>query len=128
MHNRYDVGLEQYALSVCVQATLTLEIGATVVLPAAVRYKSELAVNLGALKAAGLSGDVTSLDSASGPLTHLWTAVAWLGAALADDAGSTAMAEAEHALDALLPAMAAVWGPSDQLEKVVADDLWPFAT
>ena len=45
MHSRYDIGLEQYALSVGVEARLTLEIGNTLVLPGAMRYQTELALN-----------------------------------------------------------------------------------
>ena len=42
--------------------------------------------------------------------------------------GETALAEAEYAGDALLPAMAAVRAAADVLEGVVADDLWPLPT
>jgi glutamine synthetase len=128
MHSRYDIGLEQYALSIGVEARLTLEMGKTLVLPAAVRYQTELAVNLGALKAAGLVTDMTSLDEVSGPLADLRVALGILGAAIAADGGSTALAEAEHAREALLPAMAAVRSASDVLEGLVADDLWALPT
>ena len=43
MHSRYEIGLEQYALTIGVEAKLTLEMGTTVILPAAVRYQTELA-------------------------------------------------------------------------------------
>jgi glutamine synthetase len=128
MHSRYEVGLEQYTLSIGVEARLTLEIGSTVVLPAAVRYQTELALNLGALKKAGVEADRSTLDAVSAPLGDLRGAIATLGAALASDGGSTALAEAEHARDALLPAMAAVRAAADVLEGVVADDLWPLPT
>jgi glutamine synthetase len=42
--SRYEVYLEQYALSVTVEARQTLEIAQTVILPAALRYQQELAV------------------------------------------------------------------------------------
>ena len=71
MHSRYDIGLEQYALSVGVEARLTLEIGNTLVLPGAVRYQTELALNVGALKAAGVETDTSSLDGVSAPLADL---------------------------------------------------------
>ncbi len=61
MHSRYEIGLEQYALSIGVEARLTLEIGQTSILPAVVRQQTELAVNAGALKAAGV--DPTSRRS-----------------------------------------------------------------
>ncbi len=41
------------ALTIAVEAKLTLEVGSTVVLPAAMRYQTELAQNIAALKAAG---------------------------------------------------------------------------
>ena len=128
MHSRYEVGLEQYALSVGVEARLTLEIGSTVVLPAAVRHQTELALNIGALRSAGVEADASSLDAVSAPLAELRAALATLKDALAGDAGSTALEEATYARDALLPAMAATRAAADVLEGVVADDLWPLPT
>jgi glutamine synthetase len=128
MHSRYEIGLEQYALSVGVEARLTLEIGSTLVLPAAVRYQTEVALNLGALKAAGVEVDTASLDEVSVPLKALRSALGILRDELAPHTGSTALAEAQHARDGLIPAMAAVRAAADVLEGVVADDLWPLPT
>jgi glutamine synthetase len=128
MHSRYEIGLEQYALSVGVEARLTLEIGSTLVLPAAVRYQTEVALNLGALKAAGVEVDTVSLDEVSVPLKALRSALGILRDELAPHTGSTALAEAQHARDGLIPAMTAVRAAADVLEGVVADDLWPLPT
>ncbi|PRC55085.1 glutamine synthetase type III, partial [Mycobacterium sp. ITM-2017-0098] len=43
LESRVEVRYEMYALTVAVEAKLTLEVGSTVVLPAAVRYQTELA-------------------------------------------------------------------------------------
>jgi glutamine synthetase len=128
MHSRYEVGLEQYTRSIGVEARSTLEIGTTLVLPAAVRYQTEVALNLGALKAAGVDADTAPLDAVSTPLTSLRAALVDLRAALGAEGASTAFEEAQHAQDALLPAMAAVRAAADLLEGVVADDLWPLPT
>jgi glutamine synthetase len=128
MHSRYEIGLEHYTLSVGVEARLTLEIGTTSVLPAAVRHQTEVAQNLGALAAVGVEADRAGLEEVTAPLTALRSALATLRTALAADVGHTALAEAQHARDALLPAMAAVRAAADQLEGVVADDLWPLPT
>jgi glutamine synthetase len=128
MHSRYEVGLEQYTRSIGVEARSTLEIGTTLVLPAAVRYQTEVALNLGALKAAGVDADTAPLDAVSTPLTSLRAALVDLRAALGAEGASTAFEEAQHAQDALLPAMAAVRASADLLEGVVADDLWPLPT
>ena len=128
MHSRYEIGLEHYALSVGVEARLTLEIGTTTVLPAAVRHQTEVAQNVGALTAAGVEADTTALEEVTAPLTQLRSALAGLRSALDEHTGSSAMEEARHAQDALLPAMGAVRAAADVLEGFVADDLWPLPT
>ncbi|MDY6998118.1 MAG: glutamine synthetase III [Actinomycetota bacterium] len=128
LHSRYEVRLEQYALTIGVEAKLALEIGTTVILPAAVRYQTELAQNVATLKAAGVEADTTMLEAVTGPISDLTAAVGTLKAALAEHAGDSAMDEAKHAQEALLPAMDAVRTAADALETVVADDLWPLPT
>lgn len=128
LHSRYEVRLEQYALTIAVEAKLALELGTTVILPAAVRYQTELAQNVGALKAAGIDADTTLLQSVSAPIAELTAALATLKAALSDHSAESALDEATHAQKALLPAMEAVRAAADTLESVVADDLWPLPT
>lgn len=128
MHSRYEIGLEQYALTIRVEARLTLEMGTTIVLPAAVRYQTEVAQNLAALQAVGVEIDRAPLDTVSVPLAALRAGLATLKGALDADTGHDALGEATHARDALLPAMAEVRAAADQLEDIVADDLWPLPT
>ena len=47
---------------------------------------------------------------------------------MADEGAADAEAEARHQCDVVLPAMLAVREAVDQLEGVVADDLWPLPT
>ena len=128
MHSRYEIGLEQYALSIGVEARLTLELASTAVVPAGVRYQTELAQNLAALKKVGFETDIADLEVVSAKLTALRVALRELDSALATDPGHTAVAEATHAGTALLPAMEAVRTAADALEAVVADDLWSLPT
>lgn len=128
MHSRYEIGLEQYALTIGVEARIALEIGTTAILPAAVKHQTDIALNIGALKAAGAEPDLAPLDEVSVPLAALRAGLATLRAALKADVGHSALAEAEHARDALLPAMADVRAAADALEELVADELWPLPT
>ena len=128
LHSRYEVRLEQYVLTVAVEAKLTLEVGSTIVLPAAIRYQTELAQNVAALKAAGVEPSTAALEMVSAPIADLEAGLASLKAALSDHSAETALDEAKHAKDGLLPAMAAVRNAADALEGVVADDLWPLPT
>ena len=66
MHSRYEIALEQYILAIDVEAALTLEMANTIILPAAVRYQTELATNLAGLKKAGIEPDTTTFDEVSG--------------------------------------------------------------
>jgi glutamine synthetase len=128
MHSRYDVQLEQYALSIGVEARLTLEIGNTVILPAALRYQTELATNIAALKAIGAEVDTSTLDEVSAPLKALRAGIARLRDELGKHEHETPEAEARHAGEGLLPAMALVRAAADELEALTADDLWPLPT
>ncbi|MEQ8716472.1 MAG: glutamine synthetase III [Acidimicrobiales bacterium] len=126
--SRYEVYLEQYTLSVAVEARTTLEMAKTVVLPAAMRYQTELAANAAGLQAVGQSADMTVLDEVSTTINELTAALATLSTALAHEGDEDALGEAAHARDALLPAMIAVRTAADTLEGIVADDLWPLPT
>ena len=128
LHSRYEVRLEQYALTIGVEAKLTLEMGSTVVLPAAIRYQTELAQNVTSLRKAGLEPSTELLEAVTSTVTELTAALSTLKAALADHSAESAVDEAKHAQGALLPAMDAVRAAADALEGVVADDLWPLPT
>ena len=76
MHSRYDIALEHYVLSIGVEARMTLEMANTVILPAALRYQTELATNVASLKAAGIEGDTSTLDEVSAAIADLRAGIA----------------------------------------------------
>jgi len=128
MHSRYDVALEQYINSVHVEAKLTLEMANTMVLPAGLRYQTELATNAASLKAVGVEVDSSTLNEVSASIKALRAGIASLRSELAHKGASTVQEEAEHAGKGLLPAMSEVRAAADELETLIADDLWPLAT
>jgi glutamine synthetase len=128
IHSRYDIALEQYILSIGVEARLTLEMANTVILPAALRYQTELATNLASLKSVGAEEDGTTLSEVSASIRALRAGISALRAELGHNGASTVLKEAEQAQTGLLPAMTSVRAAADQLESLVADDLWPLAT
>ena len=75
-----------------------------------------------------VDADTTMLEAVSAPIAELTAALGTLKAALSEGAGESALDEATHAQNALLPAMDAVRAAADKLETVVADDLWPLPT
>jgi glutamine synthetase len=128
MHSRYDIALEQYILSIGVEAALTLEIAQTLVLPAVLRYQTELAQNVASLTAIGIDADPVTLLEVSTQLSALRAGIVALRQSIEKAPTGAEEELARHALEEQLPAMGAVRTAADALEGQVADDLWPLAT
>ena len=92
------------------------------------RYQTELALNASSLSALGHDFDPTTLDEVSAALGDLGKGIAMLRSEYEHDHADTEEKRAEHAQRALLPAMAAIRVAADELETLVADDLWPLPT
>ena len=106
MHSRYEIGLEQYVLTISVEANLTLEIGNTTILPAAMRYQTELAGNVAALKAAGVEADTSLARGVSPPVADLRQRLLTLADVIAHEHPEDGMEAATYCRDTVLPAMA----------------------
>jgi glutamine synthetase len=119
---RVDIAWERYVKVGNIEASAALDIARTMILPAAVRY-------LGQLYAVGpASRSVESLCARVGELTdRLSSAIEDLEHAQheAHDAGSV-KEEAEAFVNHVIPAQNELRTVADELETVVADDLWPL--
>jgi glutamine synthetase len=122
LESRFETYLEQYCMTVRVEANLTLEIAKTMLVPAGIRYQNELAATCANLRAAGLEGDTTLLEEVSSGVKSLQERIAALITSMASGY------ESENCRDSVLPAMAVVREAADELEGLVADDLWPLPT
>jgi len=119
--SRVDIYWERYVKVQNIEAGCALDIAKTMILPAAVAY-------LGRLAAAGPSRGVTTVcEQVSGLADELVDAIHALEHAqhAAHRAGSV-QAEARAFVDDVIPAQNALRSVADQLETLVADDLWPL--
>ena len=128
LHSRLDVALEQYVLSVGVEARSTLEIAKTIIFPTAMRYQTELATNAAGMIALGYEYDKRLLDQVTALIAELGDGIVQLEAALAQDHEAPLFDEARLFCDVVVPATLVVRHASDELEALVADDLWPLAS
>ncbi len=128
MHSRYEIALEQYILAIDVEAELTLEMANTMILPASLRYQTELATNASALKKAGVEVDLSTLTEVSDKIADLRAGIATLRSEIDHDDIESTEKHAEHCQKGLLPAMDSIRTAADALEALVADDLWPLPT
>ena len=130
LHSRYEVYLEQYNKSVKVEANISVKLAKTSILPAALRYQSEVVGSAAAAKALGLpSAELKVANKLAGLIVDLEKTIEGLEGALgaAHDHGDS-LKEAQYFADKVLPAMSKVRESVDALEGIVADDLWPLPT
>ena len=126
--SRLETYLEQYCLSVGVEANLTLEMASTSIFPAAIRYQNELASTCVNLKALDFEFDTETLGQVTALVKSLQTSIAELKTSMGEPESDDLLAEARHCCDVVLPLMNKVREFADTLEEVVADDLWPLPT
>jgi glutamine synthetase len=121
LESRSEIAYERYVKVQNIEANATCEIAKTQILPAAVRYLGEMA-------AASKSKGVTKLaDKVAGLTDTLLAGIEALEAAqeAAHKAGSL-HAEAKAFKEKVIPAQDVVRAAADELETLVADDLWPL--
>lgn len=128
LESRLEIYLEQYVLSVGVEAKLTVEMARTMIFPASIRYQNDLASTCSNLKILGYDFDTDTLDVMTSLVKSLQDAVSELESAIAEPASDELMAEAKHCCETVIPAMNKVRSYADALEGYVADDLWPLPT
>jgi glutamine synthetase len=116
LESRYDVWVEQYAIRANIEAEEAFSIAQTRILPAGLRQ-------LGLISEAGVSaleGEVREL------VDELVAGLGELKGANAYPEEMEGLELAKYARDKQLAAMSRVREAADNLEKIVADDLWPL--
>jgi glutamine synthetase len=122
--SRVDIAWERYVKVSNIEASCAIDIARTMILPAATRYLGELA----AAGASGASrGVATTCDRVGGLIDTLVERIDALEHAqhAAHDAG-TVEREAAAFVKEVIPAQNELRTVADELESVVADDLWPL--
>ncbi|HVP02559.1 MAG TPA: glutamine synthetase III [Solirubrobacteraceae bacterium] len=116
LESRFEVAVEQYSTKLNIEAETAASIARTMILPAAVRYISEL-------KSAGLTAAATEVKSVADALIK---ALKVLERVNAQHPAEEGLELAKYMRDKVIPAMDATREAADRLEKLVADDLWPL--
>ncbi len=116
VESRYEVWVEQYVTTINIEAETAASIARTMILPAALRHRAQL-------KAAGGHELVRETDALVKKLVTSIKALEKVNVAHPD---GDALKHAVFMRDKVLTAMNAVRIIADQLERIVADDLWPL--
>lgn len=128
LESRFNVYAEQYSTQILIEARTMLSIAQTLVMPAAVRHMGELAETVASTEAAGVDCEEirASLEAVAGLTGGLRGACGALASAIDHDAGSVPIKHAEALRDNVIPIMGDVREICDELERHIADDLWPL--
>lgn len=129
LHARTDIAYERYNKVLSIEAKTLCTMLRTEVLPAALRYESEIADAVASKKLAERSArsEEELLDEVSGLIADLRDAIRQVEAAEARHAANV-VKHAEHIRDHLVPAMVKAREASDRLEAHIPRDLWPLPT
>ncbi len=128
LESREEILVEQYVMTVNIEAATTANMAQTMVLPAAIRYLSELVDTAARGNDLGLTfgGTVEAVKEVSTNVDQLQAAIGPLAAAR--KAAHNAKDEAGAMKEFVIPAMTAVRSACDALEGLVPADLWPLPT
>ncbi|MCA9283341.1 MAG: glutamine synthetase III [Phycisphaerales bacterium] len=126
---RVDVLFEKFCTEVHIEARTLVAMVRTLILPAAIRFQTELADAVGSTLSAGVNCPDTEaeLRALVERIAELRTATAAVERA-EHQRGKDPEKHAAHIRDELRPAMGRVREICDGLERVVPDDLWPLPT
>ena len=131
VHSRFEILLENYKKTINIESQITLQMASRQILPAALRYQSQVAESIANLKAAGArvpDGQVSLLNELSQTIDELQTRTAALAKVADEHLDGDTLSHARHSHESVIPAMNAVRAAGDKLESIVADDLWPLPT
>ena len=116
MQARYDVYVEQYITKVNIEAETAANMARTLILPAALRQ-------VALCEAAGIEAVTEEIASVT---EEFFDRLGALEKVNANHPHATPLKHAAYMRDTVLTAMAAVREVADQLEGLIADDLWPL--
>ena len=131
LESRAEVEYEAYGKMINIEARTMIDMASKQIIPAVIKYTTQLAGSLGAVKAACPEADTSVqaelLTETSALLSDMKVALAALIDITEEAAGvDGAETQARVYHEKVVPAMAALRTPADKLEMIVDKDLWPF--
>ncbi len=131
LESRAEVEYEAYGKVINIEARTMIDMAGKQIIPAVIKYTTELADSLSAVKTACPEADTSVqaelLTETSALLSDMKVALAALTDITEEAAGVDGAETQAHVYhEKVVPAMAALRAPADKLEMIVDKDLWPF--
>lgn len=130
LESRAEIEYENYSKVINIEAKTMIDMASKQIIPAVIKYTTQLAGSLGEVKNACPEADVSVqtelLVETSALLSDMKVALASLETALEICSGMESAEQAHAYHEKVVPAMDALRAPADRLEMIVDKDLWPF--
>lgn len=125
---REEIYLDRYFKTINIEAETTASMAETMIMPAAIRYMHELATTIDVAKNCGVTsgGAQATLEKLAALVNEFRSVLNRLQEVNEDLGGDSVREKAYHMRDNVLPAMQAVRGVADRLERILPDDYWPM--
>lgn len=130
LESRAHIAVEKYVKQLDIEAETMASMARTQILPAALTHQTRVASAIAATRGAGVEmpDGVAALTRFVEQVAVLRQRTAALEEAIAKEPHGDPMAHARHMKKVVRPAMVSLREVVDQLETVVAADLWPLPT
>ena len=120
-HSRYEIYMERYCKDINTEANLCLSMAKQMILPAGYRYMGELSAIASSAKF-----NSQTVSKIAELVTDLEQGIDRLEQVVAYETCADVLKNAQHYRDQVIPAMEKLRQVADQIEKIVADDIWPL--
>ena len=134
LESRYEINLEQYCKQINIEALTMIDMAKHQIIPAAVKYSTQLANSINAIKSASKTTDVSVQEDLLKNLCSTLVSLEEKLNALEQDVqtANALLGDAyEHGVyyrDVVFKAMEALRIDGDKLETIIDADLWPLPT
>ncbi len=132
LHSRYEILLEQYCKNINIEALTMIDMTKRQILPVAIKYATELALSINAIKSAGADTSVQSevLNETSTYLVSLKQKLNELEKVTAEakTIEDDYYVQGVFYRDEVFKAMGALRIEADKLETIIEAELWPMPT
>ncbi|MHB8075508.1 glutamine synthetase III family protein [Desulfosporosinus fructosivorans] len=134
LESRYEINLEQYSKQINIEALTMIDMAQHQIIPAAIKYSTQLANSITAIKSAASAADVSVQEDLLNALCSTLVSLKRNLTTLEEDvqvANSMTNDSYEHGVyyrDVVFKAMEALRLDGDKLETIIDADLWPLPT
>ena len=134
LESRYEIMLEGYVKTINIEALTMIDMAKRDILPAAIKFSTDLAVSINAIKATGVGADISVQ---SGLLTEVSSAASEFkkrisaledSMAKADEVHGTSYEHAYYFRYDVFIKMGELRAAGDKLETIVGAEYWPIPT